>query len=304
MKYFYPNRSVIPIIDLEISGKCNLHCPICWGTPRNMKQHYKFSEWLELLKVLQKSFGLKGIALTGGEPLLVPNIDNFIKEAKQGLGLCVNLLTNACYLDEHFNNIKPFLSTISIPLDGPTEEINKKIRGVGHFNIALNWISRLNYNHLDLPLKVGTVVSALNIKNVPDIGEVLLQCGVERRYPEQDVWKLYQATPFGAEQNNPLWKLLRISDSDFRNVAKKTKQKYKGKINSVQLSTKEVGGYCIIIRPNGNVVANSNKDGKEHLLFNNIFTDTMGAMVAISSYHDVKRGIDRLTSSYFGQGLN
>lgn len=304
MKSNYTNGSVLPLIDLEISGQCNLRCSTCWGTPHDMKQMYSLSEWFALLENLRKNYSLKGIALTGGEPLLVSEIDDFIKECKIHLGLNVNLLTNACYLDKHFNQIRPYLTTISIPLDGSTDEINRKIRGIGHYDIALRWLSLLNKDFLNLPLKVGTVVSSLNLKDVPNIGDVLIKCGIKRRYPKKDVWKLYQATPFGAEQNNKLWKQLRVSDKDFNCLVRKTKKRYEGEINLTQLPTKETGGYCIIIRPNGNVVTNSKKDGSEHKLFENIFKDIDGAMKAIASYHVVRRGVERLSSSYFGQGLN
>lgn len=299
----YPVGTTIPIIDLEISGRCTSRCPTCWGTPHDMKQEHSLSEWLVLLNYLKENYGLRGIALTGGEPLLVEEIDGFIQEANTGLELNVNLLTNTLLLDSHFDELRPYIASLSIPLDGSTREINDAIRGEGHYDSTTEWMRYLNEDHLDLPLKVGTVVSSLNIENVPDIGDVLIENGIERRYPKQDVWNLYQATPFGAEQNNSAWTQLKISENDFHNLVRVSKERYAGKINLTQLSTNESGGYCIIIRPNGNVVTNSKADGTEYRLFDNIFADADGAMRAIGAYHDVSRGIDRLKTSYFGQGL-
>ncbi|MFH1307474.1 MAG: radical SAM protein [archaeon] len=299
----YPNNKILPMIDLEISGECNLQCPTCWGTPHYMKQEYSLSKWLHLLKDLKELFGLTGVALSGGEPLLVEGIDDFIIETKSSLELNVNLLTNTLNLPKYFSRIKPFLSTISIPLDSSSEENSRELRGEECHRSALKWIAYLNNEHLDLPLKVGSVVSSLNIEDIPDIGELLLGCGMQRRYPEKDVWKLYQATAFGAEQNNPLWQELRITENVFKKAVQKTRKRYEGKINLTELATSETGGYCIIIRPNGSVVTNSKEDGREYRLFENIFEDLDGAMEAIKKYHEVGRGVERLKSSYFSQGL-
>lgn len=299
----YPTGTTIPIIDLEIDGRCTSMCPTCWGTPHDMKQQHELSEWKQLLYILKQKYGLKSVALTGGEPLLVEGIDGFIRDIKTDLGLNVNLLTNTLLLDEHFDEVNQCLSSLSIPLDGSTREINDAIRGKGHYDSTTEWMRYLNECHLDLPLKVGTVVSSLNLRDAPEIGDVLIENGIERRSPRQDVWKIYQATPFGAEQNNPAWEYLKISENDFRILVEDAKERYAGRINLTQLSTEESGGYCIIVRPNGNVVTNSEKDGTEFLLFDNIFDNVGAAMEAIAQYHVVGRGVSRLAQSYFRQGL-
>ncbi len=293
----YQKGTVVPILDLEISGECNLHCPTCWGTPPSMKQEHGLSEWLSLIEKLKVEYGLESIALTGGEPLMVPGIDSFIKGAKAGLGLNVNLLTNAVFLGEHFFSIRPYLASISVPLDGSNEMINRRSRGKDHFSVALDWISLISGQHPGLPLKVGTVVSGANIQDVPNIGEVLLDQGFSQ------TWKLYQATAFGAAQESRVWKTRRVTDQDFERLVVEMTRKFAGQMNVTGLSTVEVGGYCIIVRPNGNVVTNSLIDGTEHLLFGNIFDDTAGAMRSIGEYHVRDRGVQRMATSYGFQGL-
>jgi MoaA/NifB/PqqE/SkfB family radical SAM enzyme len=299
----YKERAVVPMIDLEISGKCNLHCPTCWGTPPDMEQEHGLPDWLSLLKQLQSGYGLESIVLAGGEPLLIPGIDDFIRGVHTELGLGVNLLTNAILLEEHFPKIRPHLASISIPLDGSTEEINRRSRGSGHYQFAVDWITRLNQEHPDLPLKVGTVVSTANISDIPSVGEVLLQRGFGDPRHEANTWKLYQVTAFGAQQESHIWKTRSVAVQDFDQLVRKTRTRFQGKMNVTGLSTEEVGGYCMIVRPNGNVVSNSVTNGKEHLLARNIFEDTEGSMKAIASYHPRARGVQRMASSYSYQGL-
>ncbi len=284
----YLEGTIVPMVDLEISGDCNLHCPTCWGTPPDMDQKYGLDAWLSLLRILKKDYGLESIALTGGESLLVPGIDGFIKQAREENGLNLNLLTNGILLEEHFSQIRSFLSSISIPLDGSTEEVNRKTRGTGHYKIAVDWISRLSHYNPDLPLKVGTVISSANINDAVNIGELLLTLGFGNS--SDNTWKLYQATAFGAQQESPSWKSRRIIETDFGQLIRDVALRFQGQINVTSLSTPESGGYCIILRPNGNVVTNSKIDGREHLLAPNIFEDTKGAMKSIAEYHVATRG--------------
>ncbi|MCL4418922.1 radical SAM protein [Patescibacteria group bacterium] len=300
----YQKGTVVPMVDLEISGECNLHCPTCWGTPPDMRQEHEFSDWLAMLGKLKASYGLESIALTGGEPLMIPGIDGFIEEAHKEVGLNVNLLTNSVFLGDHFSTVKPHLSSLSIPLDGSSEEVNRKSRGRDHYQVAVDWIARLSREHPELPLKVGTVVSVANFSDVLDIGEVLLAQGFGDRVSNPGTWKLYQATAFGAQQESPIWRARAVTGQDFDQLVQQVTDKFQGRIMVTGLSTSEVGGYCIIVRPNGNIVTNSLQDGREHLLATNIFEDTEGAMESIAAYHVKTRGVQRMATSYLSQGLH
>ena len=76
---------------------CNLRCPFCHnaslvlgGAPAEYSQE-------EILSYLEKRKGLlDGVCITGGEPLLQPDIADFIKKIK-AFGYAVKLDTNGCF---------------------------------------------------------------------------------------------------------------------------------------------------------------------------------------------------------------
>lgn len=75
---------------------CNMRCPFCHNSSLVIKREgddYAVSEE-EFFKFLNSRKGiLDGVALTGGEPLLQPDIEDFLKKIKE-LGFLVKLDTN------------------------------------------------------------------------------------------------------------------------------------------------------------------------------------------------------------------
>ncbi len=77
---------------------CNLRCPFCHNS-RLVINPEKETEFTveEILDYLKKRVGiLDGVAITGGEPLLQPDIDVFIEKVRE-LGYAVKLDTNGAY---------------------------------------------------------------------------------------------------------------------------------------------------------------------------------------------------------------
>ncbi len=80
---------------------CNLRCPFCHNA--SLVTHIDNSNIYikeEILSYLEKRVGiLEGVCITGGEPLLQPHIEDFIKDVKS-LGYSVKLDTNGFFPDK------------------------------------------------------------------------------------------------------------------------------------------------------------------------------------------------------------
>ena len=79
------------------TGGCNLRCPFCHngGLVRTPAQHPNAEA--EVLSYLSRRQGiLDGVCITGGEPLMQPDIVDFVKKIK-ALGLAVKIDTNGTY---------------------------------------------------------------------------------------------------------------------------------------------------------------------------------------------------------------
>ena len=90
----YPGKVACTVF----TGGCNFRCPFCHNSalvlPGQLSQGPGAQEILAFLK---KRVGvLDGVAVTGGEPLLHPDIDAFLREIK-AMGFLVKLDTNGSF---------------------------------------------------------------------------------------------------------------------------------------------------------------------------------------------------------------
>ena len=76
------------------TGGCNLRCPFCHNAPLVLSPAAQRSMEGEVLSYLQKRRGLlDGVCVTGGEPLLQPELPRFLS-AVRAMGYLVKLDTN------------------------------------------------------------------------------------------------------------------------------------------------------------------------------------------------------------------
>ena len=76
---------------------CNLRCPFCHNALLVTEESEGGIDAEEVLSFLSKRKGmLEGVCVTGGEPLLQPDIEDFLKAIK-GMGFMVKLDTNGTF---------------------------------------------------------------------------------------------------------------------------------------------------------------------------------------------------------------
>ena len=79
------------------TGGCNMRCPFCHNAGLVLTPNEYGNMTDEVLEFLPKRAGLlDGVCITGGEPLLQPDIVDFIKKVKD-MGYLVKLDTNGCF---------------------------------------------------------------------------------------------------------------------------------------------------------------------------------------------------------------
>lgn len=170
-------------VDWQITSKCNRNCGYCFGPLENdtlsIKEIYKIIDNLYFL-------GVKQIGITGGEPLIhpyFPDIINYI----YSLGIKIYLSTNCDFFFEYEQLIKEKISILGIPIDGSTSEIHDYHRGKGSFSNVMNVMNNIISSNNNLLLKIGTVVTNYNFKNLNLIEELL------NNYNDKILfWKLYE----------------------------------------------------------------------------------------------------------------
>jgi cyclic pyranopterin phosphate synthase len=129
-----------PLHDLRISvmDRCNFRCPYCMPKEQ-FHEHYKFLKpaerlsFEEIIRLTQLfvAQGVKKIRLTGGEPLLRPNLSELIGELTTLDGVeDVALTTNGVLLAKHAAELKASgLNRVTVSLDTLDPEIFAQMSG-------------------------------------------------------------------------------------------------------------------------------------------------------------------------------
>lgn len=202
-----------PLRDLRISvmDRCNFRCPYCMPEDKYHKdfrflsssERLSFEEILRLAQVFT-GLGVQKLRITGGEPLLRPNLSDLIGDLSRIEGIDdVALTTNGALLAQHAAALKAAgLSRVTVSLDSLDEKIFVAMNGGrGSLERVLEGIDEAIAAGL-APIKVNAVViRGVNDGGVPDLVERFRGTGVIVRFVEyMDVgtinhWRREDAVP-------------------------------------------------------------------------------------------------------------
>lgn len=163
----------------NLTNQCNLscfHCAVSAGKSHKMElvldESYRFID--EISK-----FGVQNIMFTGGEPLI--DVSKFFKIAEyaRNHNLSLQLATNGTLITKKIAMMLKKLSlNIHISLDGATPMVHDKIRRIsGAWEAAIQGIKHLR--EYDVPFLVATVVTKINIHQIPLIYNLVIKLGAQ-----------------------------------------------------------------------------------------------------------------------------
>jgi heme b synthase len=162
----------------EVTRTCNLSCVHCRAAAIDKPYANEFStqECLGLLDEVV-SFASPIIILTGGEPLLRPDI---VEIAAYGTakGLRMVLATNGTLLDgETSRRLRDSgIQRVSISIDGATAESHDRFRQMeGAFAGALRGMAFLK--EAGLEFQINTTISRVNLEELPAIQNLAVELG-------------------------------------------------------------------------------------------------------------------------------
>ena len=154
---------------VEITNHCNFSCPVCIADAGNSKN--RFLELKKYYQVLQKLRDrIKRICITGGEPLLHPNIEEFISISTQ---YCPTVLSTNGYSTMHVQKLSKKYSNLifAISIHGPSIVHDEYVHLAGAYERALQSLkSAIGNNAI---VHVYTVASKLNINSIPRLIDIL-----------------------------------------------------------------------------------------------------------------------------------
>ncbi len=184
-------EQLIPVVDWMITERCNRQCKVCWtgSSPAVTPNRLTFEEHKAVLdRMYQK--GVRSIALTGGEPLLVSHLPELIKYCRNRYpDMQINLYTNGVLLEDLFDRIVPYVDFVSLSLDGSTPEKNAGLRGgnTSDFGRVVRIVNKIRGLEKRPRCQIVTLVHRNNASDIEAIGSFL-----QREFAQMDGlrWKL------------------------------------------------------------------------------------------------------------------
>lgn len=164
--------------DLHLTNACPLKCPTCcFGAGEGAKTGQACDgRWTDIVDA-GLAAGISEFHLLGGEPLVLGERLVDLMRYIQEKGGRTHLLTSG-YSLAHADQILPLADAVFVSLDGPRETHNRT-RGLSIFDNACEFIRRAaNYG---CKIRIGTVVSRLNITIAHQVVDVLAELGVTPR---------------------------------------------------------------------------------------------------------------------------
>lgn len=138
---------VTPSIDgcyIEITSACNLRCLHCYNRSGYGKINQIPLSVLRRIIEQLKVHGLTSVTLSGGEPLMHPDISALLHYIVKDMEMTVTVITNASMLtDDFIDRWKGSNVSLQISLDGATAKTHDTNRGIGQFNCVISALSRL-----------------------------------------------------------------------------------------------------------------------------------------------------------------
>lgn len=187
------------VVTYYVTTRCNLNCIYCedFGARRNAQAEapLPLDQALQVLRVVREA--TDRVILTGGEPLLHPQIDELAARAKSDLGLKLTMLTNAALLHEH-RAVLPHLARLVVSLDTlhaqqwsqviqVSESATRQI--VDNIKTAAGLQSSLGFR-----MTINCVITPQTLDSASELMDFARQVGVSVSYSPQAVqnWPHYE----------------------------------------------------------------------------------------------------------------
>ena len=170
--------AALRLVAWETTRNCNLACVHC----RASAEHGPFSGELDTrasFRLLDQiaEVGEPIVILTGGEPLLRPDIFDIAKYGT-GKGLRMVMAPNGTLITEKTAGqmADAGIKRISVSLDGATKESHDRFRGVeGAFEGALRGIRLVK--DAGIEFQINTTITKTNLDEIPKIQELAIKSG-------------------------------------------------------------------------------------------------------------------------------
>ena len=212
----------IDYLRVSVTEKCNLRCIYCMDEKDNtfLKNDEKLTDD-EIYRIVKESseLGIKKVRITGGEPLVRPNLVNLIGRINSISGIEeIYLTTNGILLDDMIDELAlNGLKGVNISLDSLKEERFNKLTRLGKLNKVLESIDKAIA--LGIKVKLNTViVNDINKDEIIDFVNLTKEKNIDVRFIE--LMPIGVAINYKGATNEEVLKIISENYSDYEEVAR------------------------------------------------------------------------------------
>jgi pyruvate-formate lyase-activating enzyme len=188
---FLPDR----IVHLHPTRRCNLACRHCYSESDPSRSAALDSATLLRVLPLLSDEGYTQLSLSGGEPLLYPELPRVVACARES-GLRVTLVTNGLLIGTRHAALLDQLAGIAISFDGLAATHDSMRGRAGAFELARTALSRLADSGRPVAAAISLTRDAL--PELPELVDVLVASGA-RALQVRPVARAGRARELGAE---------------------------------------------------------------------------------------------------------
>lgn len=165
----HQQHTCLPVI--EITNDCNLSCPVCL---KNLEKHFRMTvaEFEKIIdNLLRCEERIDVLNISGGEPTVHPQLEEFLRIAKARGVMQPTVSTNGVALRKNPNLRKIFLETgaiVALQFDSFEPAANFALRGVDHTQDKLELIGMMEDEGIRYSL-VATIANGINSDEITRI---------------------------------------------------------------------------------------------------------------------------------------
>ena len=182
------------LLQLHITGRCNLSCKHCYRTEGNVEKLLldDIKNIIEQFKILlneyNKRHGIKKkghINITGGEPFIREDIKEIIKYlGANNKYFSFGILSNGSFIDEEVIKVlkEEKVSFIQLSIDGD-KKTHDELRTLGDYNRVFNTAKLLENN--GIKVYISFTANKMNYKQFPKVAEECYKYNVTKLWSDR-----------------------------------------------------------------------------------------------------------------------
>ncbi len=195
--------SLLSSVNFHIIRSCDSRCGFCFATFGDVRGRLERRDALRLISLLRANGGEK-ITFAGGEPTLHPDLETYVRHAKE-VGFVTGVVTNRSRLLPLLARGADVLDWVGLSIDSGSESVQVALgRGHGE-HVARTTALADRCREVGVQLKVNTVVTSLTW--LEDMSALLHRLAPER-------WKVFQVLRVEGQNDGRVESLL-ISRDQF-----------------------------------------------------------------------------------------